>query len=98
MNKWILLLLFAAFVSSCQDTTPCQSLDTGTVCIENTLNEALKVYVNGQYYKTIYPGQEQCSDGIPAGDLSVTAFGAISNKNYLDHRTLETCSLERIEF
>ena len=98
MKKVFLLLILTAGLASCEKASPCESLSTGTLCIENTLNEPLKIYINGDYYRSIQPGAEQCVDGVPSGTVSITAVGAISNKNYLRSERLANCSTRKVKY
>lgn len=98
MKKILFLLILTASLTSCEEATPCEALNTGTLCIENTLNEPLKIYINGDYYRSIQTGTERCVDGVPSGTVNITAVGAISNKNYLRSEELANCSTRKVRF
>jgi len=95
---FLLLIILSAGLASCEKAAPCEALSTGTLCLDNTLNEALKIYINGDYYRTIPSGAEQCVEGVPSGTVSITAVGAISNKNYLRTEQLASCSTRKVKY
>ncbi len=98
MKKVFLLLILTAGLSSCKRVAPCEVLNTGQLYIENSLNEALEIYINGDYYRNIQSGAEKCVDGIPCGTVSITAVGAISSKFYLHTGQLASCSKLEVKF
>lgn len=76
MKRFSLLLLFAASILvGCADGLGkplCEEENTGTICIDNKYDEAIRLSFNGQVIADIGAGRTFCRDW-PAGRVDVYA-------------------------